>query len=143
EMAETAIAIERGEVHGACTAAAQFNNYKQLIAEGKLRVLLPAEQTPPPDIPHVPSVYTFAKTDAQRQLLHFVFSSTEFGRPYVFPPGVPPERVALMRKAFADVANDPQMLAEAEKAKLDMIYHSPAHLEELIEKLYRTPPDMI
>jgi tripartite-type tricarboxylate transporter receptor subunit TctC len=142
-ITEATIAIERGEVQGVCTSYAQFNNYQYLIREGKLRILLHAEQTPPPDIPHVPSIYQFAKTDAQRQLLHFVFSSTEFGRPYVFPPGVTRERADTMRKAFADVAQDPQMLADAEKAKIDMLYHSPAYLEALVESLYRTPPDMI
>ena len=55
-----------------------------------------------PDIPDVPSIFDYAKTDEQRQLMRFVFSSTEFGRPYVFPPDVPEERVELMRKAIAE-----------------------------------------
>jgi tripartite-type tricarboxylate transporter receptor subunit TctC len=61
----------------------------------------------------------------------------------VFPPDVPAERVALMRQAFAEVGRDPQVLAEAEKANIDMTYIAPARLEELIENLYRTPPDLI
>jgi len=143
-ITEAAIAIERGEVGGVCTSYAQFNNYQQLIREGKFRILLHLEQTAPPDMPpQVQSVYSFAKIDEQRQFLHFVFSSTEFGRPYVFPPEVPSDRVALMRQAFADVAKDPQMLAEAEKSKIDMTYIAPARLEELVENLYRTPPDLI
>jgi tripartite-type tricarboxylate transporter receptor subunit TctC len=142
-ISEAHIAMERGEVQGVCTSYAQFTNYQYLIREGKMRILLHAEQTPIADIPQVPSIYAFAKTDAQRQLLHFVFSSVEFGRPYVFPPGVPSERVALMRQAFAAVAKDAQMLAEAEKAKIDMTYLAPAHLEELVAELYRTPPEMI
>ena len=52
----------------------------------------------------MPSIFDFAKTDEQRQLMRFVFSSTEFGRPYVLPPDVPKERVAIMRKAFAETA---------------------------------------
>jgi tripartite-type tricarboxylate transporter receptor subunit TctC len=143
-ITEAAIAIERGEVGGVCTSWAQFNNYQHLIREGKFRVLLHLELTALPDMPPgVPSVYSFAKIDEQRQFLHFVFSSTEFGRPYVFPPEVPPDRVALMRKAFADVAKDPQMLAEAEKTKIDMTYIAPARLEELVDNLYRTPPELI
>ena len=54
-----------------------------------------------------------------------------------------PERVAVMRKAFTDTAKDPQMLAEAEKSKIDMTYILPARLEELVDKLYRTPPELI
>ena len=37
----------------------------------------------------MPSIYDLAKTDEQRQLMRFVFSSTEFGRPYVLPPDTP------------------------------------------------------
>ena len=75
--------------------------------------------------------------------MRFVFSSVEFGRPYVFPPDVPKERVATMRNAIADAAKDPELLAEAEKMKLDMAYRAPEHLERLVAQLYETPPEMI
>jgi len=140
---DAALAIERGEVEGVCMSYAQFNDYQHLVRDGKLRILLHAEETPIPDIPQVPSIYAFAKTEEQRQLLRFVFASAEFGRPYVLPPEAPVDRVALLRKAFADLSQDPQMLAEAEKAKIDMTYLPPARLEELVAGLYRIPPDLI
>jgi len=140
---DAALAIERGEVEGVCMSYAQFNNYQHLIREGKLRILFHAEESPVPEIPQVPSIYRFAKTQEQRQLLRFVFSSVEFGRPYVFPPDTPAERVNIMRKAFADVAGDSQMLADAERAKVDMTFLPAAQLERLVQNLYQTPPDMI
>ena len=73
----------------------------------------------------------------------FVFSSTEFGRPYVFPPDVPKERVDAVRKAIADAAHDPELLAEAARIKLDMTYHAPEQLERLVANLYATPPELI
>ena len=48
----------------------------------------------------MPSIYKFAKTEKQKQMLRFLFSSTEFGRPYVAPPGSRAERVAALRKAL-------------------------------------------
>ena len=60
-----------------------------------------------PEIPDVPSIFDYAKTAEQRQLMRFVFSSTEFGRPYVFPPGVPKDRVEAMRDALAAAVKDP------------------------------------
>jgi tripartite-type tricarboxylate transporter receptor subunit TctC len=140
---DAALAIERGEVEGVCMSYAQFNDYQHLVHAGKLRILLHVEETPIPDIPQVPSIYAFTKTEQQRQLLRFVFASAEFGRPYVLPPEAPADRVALLRKAFADLAQDPQMLDEAGKAKIDMTYLPPARLEELVASLYRTPPDLI
>jgi len=142
-ITDAALAIERGEVQGVCMSLAQFNNYEYLIRDGKLRILFHAEETPVADIPNVPSIYDYVKTAEQRQLMRFVFSSVEFGRPYVLPPDVPKDRVEIMRKAFAQTAKDPALIAEAQKLKLDMSYHAPAQLERLVANLYETPPAMI
>jgi tripartite-type tricarboxylate transporter receptor subunit TctC len=91
----------------------------------------------------VPSIFDYAKTEEQRQLMLFVFSSTEFGRPYVFPPEVPKDRVDIMRKAIADAVRDPELVAEAAAIKMDMTYTAPDRLEQLIGKLYATPPAVI
>jgi hypothetical protein len=80
--------------------------------------------SPITDIPQVPSIYAVAKSEEQRQLLRFVLASAEFGRPYVLPPEVSANRVAL-------------------KSKIDMTYLPPERLEQLIASLYRTPPDLI
>ena len=140
---DTVLAIERGEIQGACASYLQFRIYEQLIREGKLVFLLRAEESPIPEIPDVPSIFDYARTGEQRQLMQFVFASTEFGRPYVFPPDVPKERVELMRKAFAESLKDPALVAEAAKIKLDMTFRPPDHLETLVARLYETPPELI
>jgi tripartite-type tricarboxylate transporter receptor subunit TctC len=91
----------------------------------------------------VPSIFDYAKTDEQRQLMRFVFSSTEFGRPYAFPPEVPQDRVDIMRKAIADAAHDPDLLAEAANIKMDMSYMPPDRLAQLVADLYKTSPQII
>ena len=48
-----------------------------------------------------------------------------------------------MRKALAAAAQDPELVAEAEKLKLDMSYRAPDHLERLVASLYETPPALI
>jgi tripartite-type tricarboxylate transporter receptor subunit TctC len=142
-LTDAMLAIERGELQGACASYGQFRVDEQLISEGKLVFFLRAEEAPIPELPNVPSIFDYAKTDEQRQLMRFVFSSTEFGRPYVFPPDVPNDRVELMRKAVAAAARDPGLLAEAASMKMDMSYTPPDHLEQLVAKLYETPPAMI
>jgi tripartite-type tricarboxylate transporter receptor subunit TctC len=133
------IAIDRGEVHAVCMSMGQFRTSQQKFKEGKLRYLLRAEESPLPGV-DAPSIYDFAKADEQRQLMRFIFSSTEFGRPYIFPPGVPQDRVAYMRKAIERAAKNPDLLAEAAKMKLDMVYRPPEHLEQVVKNLYDTPP---
>jgi tripartite-type tricarboxylate transporter receptor subunit TctC len=140
---DTMLAVERGEVQGVCATSGQFRNYDRLFREGKLRILFHAEEGAMPDLPGVPSIFELAKTTEQRQFMRFVFSSVEFGRPYVLPPDVPKDRVAWMRRAIAEAAQDPELLAEAEKSKLDMTYRAPEHLERLVRDLYETPPSVI
>ncbi len=137
------LAVERSEVQGVCSSYAQFRSYDRLFRDGKLRILFRVEEAAIPQIPEVPSIFDHARTDEQRQLLRFVLSSSEFGRPYVFPPDVPKDRVEIMRKAIAAAARDPDLVAEAEKMKLDMAYRPPEHLERLIASLYATPPAMV
>jgi tripartite-type tricarboxylate transporter receptor subunit TctC len=88
-------------------------------------------------------MFDYAKTEEQRALMRFVFSSTEFGRPYVLPPDVPKDRVEMLRKAFADTLADPELMSEAARIKLDMRYRPPDALERLVAQLYETPGDLI
>ena len=76
-------------------------------------------------------------------MMRFIFSSVEFGRPYVAPPAIPADRLAALRAAFAAALKDTDLLADADKQKLDMTYRSPEELEALVGKLYATPPDII
>jgi tripartite-type tricarboxylate transporter receptor subunit TctC len=142
---EILMALERGEVEGLCYLYSTFKtNYPELLASGKIRVLINLGETPLVDMPDVPSVYKYTTTEEQRQVLRFVISSTsEFGRPYVMPPDVPAERLEAIQKAFAAALKDPALVEEAEKLKLDMIYTSPAGLQKLLDGLYATPPDLL
>jgi tripartite-type tricarboxylate transporter receptor subunit TctC len=142
-MGDAVLAMQRGETQGMCSSYAQFRIGDQLIRDGKITFLLRAEEAPIAEVPNVPSIFDYAKTDEQRQLMRFVFSSTEFGRPYVFPPGVPADRVAIMRKAIADAVHDPDLAAEATSLKMDMTYTSPDRLEQLVADLYKTPSTVI
>jgi tripartite-type tricarboxylate transporter receptor subunit TctC len=140
---DAVLAIERGELEGVCASLGQFRAFEQQIKSGKLRILFRAEEAEMPQLPGVPSIYELAKTTEQRQLMRFIFSSTEFGRPYVLPPDAPAERVQLMRRALRETVEDPDLIAEADKMKLDMAYRAPEHLEQLVTHLYETPPELI
>jgi tripartite-type tricarboxylate transporter receptor subunit TctC len=138
------IALERGEVDGICHSHGVFqSHHAQMVSEGQLKILVHVEDTEFPEDPSVPSIYEFAKTEKQKQMLRFLFSSTEFGRPYVAPPGVPAERLAALRKAFADTLKDPALIEEAKKASVDMTFRPPQDLEKLAAALYATPKETI
>jgi tripartite-type tricarboxylate transporter receptor subunit TctC len=142
-MGDTLLAVQRGELQGACASFQQFRIVEQQIKDGKMTFLLRAEETPIAAVPDVPSIFDYAKTEEQRTLMRFVFSSTEFGRPYVFPPDVPQDRVDILRKAIADSVRDPDLVAEAKAITMDMTYTAPDRLQRLVGKLYETPPAVV
>jgi tripartite-type tricarboxylate transporter receptor subunit TctC len=137
------LAIERDEVQGVCSSYGQFRGSEQAFKSGKLRVLFSAEESSMPELPDATSIYEFAKTEEQKQLMRFLFSSTEYGRPYVLPPDVPQERAATIRKAVADTVADPELITEAKKLDVDMSWRSPEALERRTAALYATRPDLI
>jgi tripartite-type tricarboxylate transporter receptor subunit TctC len=132
------LALQRGEVEGICIPHSIFLEHADWVTDRKANLLFYSEETGGGS--DAPSIFKFVKTDEQARLLRFVFSSTEFGRPYVFPPGVPADRVAAMRDAFKAALSDPALRQEAAKAKLDMALTPSADVMALIDKLYETPP---
>ena len=137
------LAVERGEVDGICNTFGALRLKPEQLRSGQYRVLFRAEEAPFAALPDVPSIYKFIKTEQQAQLIRFIFSSVEFGRPYVMPPEAPADRVQAMRKAFGAALSDPDLLAEARKLDLDMSFRPAEAVAGLVDKLYATPPAML
>jgi tripartite-type tricarboxylate transporter receptor subunit TctC len=87
----------------------------------------------------VPLTVDFAKTAEDRQVMELVYSQAVFGRPYFLPPGVPPDRVAALRKAFTAALTDKDLLAEAAKMRFDVGMLSGEDLQAMIARLYALP----
>jgi tripartite-type tricarboxylate transporter receptor subunit TctC len=58
-------------------------------------------------------------------------------------PGTPPDRVKLLRDAFVKTLNDPDVLAEAKKARMDVDPTSGEELESLVKEIFDSPPEVI
>src|SRR4029077_1100403 len=84
-----------------------------------------------------------ATSDEQRQALRLLYSSEAFGRPYVAPPDVRPERVMGLRKAFLDTFSDREFRADATRQGFDVVPISGADMTALIEEMARTPKPII
>jgi tripartite-type tricarboxylate transporter receptor subunit TctC len=138
------LAMERGEVHGSfATLTAVQTSFPGAIESGKLRILFNLERTPVPEL-KAPSIFEFAKTDEQRQLLALLSVSSEVGRPMLAPPGVPADRVAALRRAFDSAMNDPKLKADAQKLGLPITnVMSGEALQGIIDNLMATPDQVI
>ncbi len=106
-------------------------------------VLVQLSLTRHPELPDVPLVTDFAKTDEQRQILKMIFARQVMGRPYLAPPNLPPDRLAVLRQAFMDTMTDKDFLADAAKADLEINPVSGADVEKLVKDVYATPADII
>jgi tripartite-type tricarboxylate transporter receptor subunit TctC len=114
------LAVERGETDASLTS---WNTMKTTrmnwLTEKKAVLLVQYVTQRSPDLMDVPTLVELASNDADRKLLSFAVSSAEIGRSILGPPGIPADRVAILRKAFDAAMKDPELLAEVKKSNLD------------------------
>ena len=142
---EVVLAMERGEVNGRCgwSWSSVKATHKAWIDEKKMIVLVQLSLNKHPELPDVPSVLDFAKTDEQRAILKMVFARQVMGRPYVAPPNAPADRIAALRQAFTATMQDKDFLAEADKTQLEVNPVSGEDVEKLVKDVYATPADIV
>jgi len=135
------LAMQRGEVHGRCgwSWSSIKTNHPTWVKDGTLKLLVQLSLDKHEDLPNVPVIMEKVKTDEQRAILRLVFARQVMGRPFLAPPGVPAERMALLRKAFMETMKDREFLAEAEKMKLEITPVSGEKVQDLVAEVYRTP----
>jgi tripartite-type tricarboxylate transporter receptor subunit TctC len=144
---EIMIAMERNEIQGMCGMdwSSFLTQQRDWIASGFARLLAQEDLEGHPEMNKVgvPLTISFAKTEEDRQVMEMIYSQNLFGRPYLVAPGVPADRVAALRKAFATMLRDNALLAEAEKSGLDIGPMDGEELQALVAKLYALPPKVI
>jgi hypothetical protein len=91
----------------------------------------------------VPSAYAVAANDRDRAILRVLSAAGEVGKPFVFPLGVPDERVETLRTAFAATMNDPQFVTEAAKLRQPLSPTFGAAAQKILDEVYATPADII
>jgi tripartite-type tricarboxylate transporter receptor subunit TctC len=142
---EVMLAVERGELGGRCAwswSAAKATR-REWIEQKRVNIFVQTALRKHPDLPDVPLIVDLAKTDEDRDILKLVFGRQEFAWPYLAPPGVPADRTAALRKAFLETMKDREFLAEAEKAKLDVMPMPGQDIEKLVAEIYATPPGLV
>ena len=145
---EIALAMEKGEVQGTCGVgwSTITTGRPQWIRDGFARVLAQENLKAMPDIASLgaPLTMTFARTEEQRRIMELIYAQPTFGRPYVVAPEVPADRVEALRKAFAAVMADSDLLAEAKRMNLDVVDPmSGGELQALVTRLLATPDDIV
>jgi tripartite-type tricarboxylate transporter receptor subunit TctC len=126
------LAMERGEVDGALTS---YNTLQVSRADwlrtGKLNILVQYGEHSP-ELPNVPLAVELAKNDEDRALMSFYVSSEQMGRSFLAPPDLPPERVAMLRKAYDETMQDEELLSEIKKSRVEFTPMSGDKVQRLV-----------
>jgi tripartite-type tricarboxylate transporter receptor subunit TctC len=138
---DVTLAMERGEVKGRCgwSWSSVLSTHKRWLDDKSIIVLVQLSLNKHPDLPDVPLIMDFAKTEDQQQMFKLIFARQVMGRPYLAPPDVPKDRADALRKAFMDTMQDKEFLADAEKSQLEITPVNGAEVEKLVKELYQTP----
>jgi tripartite-type tricarboxylate transporter receptor subunit TctC len=139
------LAMERGEVQGACgaflttikaTLPDWFSGHKFVvpiaIASHRLK-----------DFPDTPAISEFIKDKLTREVFEITFATEKMDRPVLAPPGLPPERTKDLRAAFVATMDDPAFRSEADRLHLTIDYVDGEGLSETVKGVYRLPPEAI
>jgi tripartite-type tricarboxylate transporter receptor subunit TctC len=133
------LAIERKEVDA---YAALGTTIKLAVDRGAVRALVRA-RAPVPGFNDLPIDEDLTTDPVGKSLMAIRGIPLLIGRPFAVRPGTPPERVAILRDAFAKVVADPELIAEAKKAQIDINYISAQEVTKDFNEMMNQPPTVI
>ena len=138
------LAIDRGEVEGICESldSAQARR-PEWLRDGRLKFILQGGAAPSPEIPDVPYVRNLARSEQQKLAIDFLYAGQGLGRPFVAPPGLPADRVKMLRDAFNATMKDPEFIADVQKAKLQLMPVTGEELAARVDRIYATPKPIV
>jgi tripartite-type tricarboxylate transporter receptor subunit TctC len=144
------LAVERGELHCRAFTITAYHAREPFISWRKknfVNVLIQTGTKRDPRLKDSPTIYElmdrYKATEAGRSLAKVILASGDFGRPLVFAPGVPADRVKMLRNAFDKTVVEAAFLAEAEKRRLEIDPTQWDDMEALAKDVMATPPDVV
>lgn len=142
---ERLIALERGEITGACGISLSLfhSQFGRLVKEGRVRLIAQGAVVSDPRYPDIPNILDQAKTAKARRALEFLYLPLALGRALAAPPQIPPDRLAALRKATAETMRDPGFLADAKKLDIDITPKSAKETQDMVDRLFATPPEVV
>ena len=147
---EIAIALERGEVQCMGLTIATYYGREPFLGWLKtnyIRFLAQSGKKRSDRVPDAPTVFELMdryKTSAtKRRTAEAMLQGGEWARPVLVAPGTPLDRVNILRAAHEKAARDPELLAEAKKLRIDVVYNSGAELQKTAAEVLNQPPEVI
>jgi len=139
--AEVDLAVENGEVEGEAGKdwTTLTSTRPQWIRDKRINILVQMGLKPHAGIPGAPMAIELARSPNERRVMEVVFAKFGMSRPFMAPPGLPPDRLALLRRAFDATLQDHAVLAEAQKLGMEINPVRGADVEALVTRMMATP----
>ena len=144
---EYSLALRQGEVDGSGNSKGSFmDQLGDMWEAGKIVILAQAGTTEGKrdrEFNNVPLITELAKTSHAKAIANSTSLLAHYGRPFTLPPGVPKERVKLLREAFWKVMQDEKLLKEAKKMRRPI---RPVHgdkLQQMWKEALAAPPEAV
>ena len=144
-LTDIKLASERGEVDGFCglLVSALKTDYADEWKSGKLSVPIQMGLTKHAEIANVPNAFDLVTSDEDKQLFRLIFGPWAYGRPLFAPPGVPSDRVAILRAAFKATLADPEFVAEAKKLNMEINPTDGEKITPIVDAILKTPEPVV
>jgi tripartite-type tricarboxylate transporter receptor subunit TctC len=140
------LAMQRGELdgHANSTWTSIKTTLNNEFRDGKLNVLIQMGLRREPELPDVPLLSEIVPAEPRKQAIaRFMSLAVSVARPFAAPPGVPDDRVNLLRRAFDATMNDPEFRAEASRLGSDVEPMSGEETQAAIRDILGTPKPVI
>jgi tripartite-type tricarboxylate transporter receptor subunit TctC len=138
---EAMLAMERGEVDGASSSWAAVKVGKQAwLREKKIRIILQTTPERTAELPQAPSLGEIGDSAEDRQVFALYASGSAIGRSILAPPGLPAERVKVLRHAFQFMVQDPEFVADLQRTNVELEPLPGEQVEKLIARTLDVPP---
>ena len=142
---DAALAMERGELDGIgyWSWSAIVAAHPDWIRDKKINFLFHTASKQPPEVPGVPAIRDSANNETDAKALDFLLAREIMGRPFLAPPGIPPERQKVLRAAFAATMKDPDFLKDAAKSNIDVELVTGEEVEQVLQTAAKAPTEVI
>jgi tripartite-type tricarboxylate transporter receptor subunit TctC len=133
-------AMEQGEVDAGCW---QWSSVKvtaePMLADGRAVVFTQLGTKKVTELAQLENAFGRVTSKIDKAVVSALLTENSLGRPYVAPPGVPSERVQLLRRAFTQVLQDAKFLDEANRLNLEIDPLPGEEVEKVVKELSNLP----
>jgi tripartite-type tricarboxylate transporter receptor subunit TctC len=138
-------AMEKGEVDSefGLSWGAIKSRLTHWLDQKKINIILQFSSEKSPELPDVPFIMDYAKSDLDRRALEILMAPNAFAWPFVAPPGVPADRITLLRRAFDATMKDPSFLNDVKQARLELNPLSGEAMQAKVEQILGFDPSVI